>query len=182
MSLLANPQYLLLFALLPFIVWRLYTRTRRLMGRQRSVAWRHWSAAIGFPSLILLLLAAGVLVDGTADLSLIAGLSAGTILAAVNVRLTKFEHTPDGMFYTPNAYIGFGLVFVIVGRISFRLLTLFTEGLPSNATNVKDASSPATMILAGLLIGYFAGFAVGVLLWRRKQTPPRISSAPLSGI
>jgi hypothetical protein len=168
---ISNPQFLLFFALLPFIVWRLYSRMRRLIGRQRSVAWRHWVAALGFPMIILLLAGLGVLANPIAAGSLAAGLATGALLALINIRLTKFESTSEGLFYTPSPYIGFALMLFFVGRLSFRLFTLYTHGMPPPGTEMQDAGSPATMILVGLLIGYFVGYAIGVLRWRGKQAP-----------
>ena len=169
MSLPTDPQYLVFLALLPLVVWRLYTRTRRLIGRQRSVAWRHWSAALGFPSLILLLAGTGVLVNPQSVVGLGAGIAAGAVLAIINMYLTKFENTSEGMFYTPSAYIGFALMLLFVGRIVYRLFMLFTQGMPLSNPDMNDVSSPLTMALIGLFIGYFAGFGLGILRWRSKQ-------------
>jgi len=41
-----------LLALIPLILWRLYSRYRRLVSRQKSRAWRHWAAAIFFPGIL----------------------------------------------------------------------------------------------------------------------------------
>jgi hypothetical protein len=46
---------LIFIALVPLIAWRLYSRIRRLIGRQQSKLWRHWTAAILFPLLMTLL-------------------------------------------------------------------------------------------------------------------------------
>ena len=56
-------------ALVPLIIWRLYRRFRKLVGRQRSKAWRHWTGAILFPFLILVL-ALPILRDTPVRLSL----------------------------------------------------------------------------------------------------------------
>ena len=37
------------------VAWRMYVRFKRLVGRQKSKVWRHWIAAILFPTLIILI-------------------------------------------------------------------------------------------------------------------------------
>jgi hypothetical protein len=37
-------QSLVVAAVVPFILWRLYSRYRKLVSRQKSRPWRHWAA------------------------------------------------------------------------------------------------------------------------------------------
>ena len=39
---------------------------------------------------------------------------------------TKFEVTPQGMFYTPNAHIGIALSLLFVGRVIYRMVVLYS--------------------------------------------------------
>ena len=49
-----TPQSIVVIAMIPLLAWRMYSRVRRLVGRQRSRAWRHWSAHIGIALSVLL--------------------------------------------------------------------------------------------------------------------------------
>src|SRR5205085_66068 len=92
------PTSIVLLVLVPFIAWRLYARTRRHIGRQKSKAWRHWAAAIFFP-LVILILTATTWVYPLASVGLAGGVALGALLALWGLRLTRFEHAPEGFFY-----------------------------------------------------------------------------------
>ena len=114
---------MVMIVVVPLIVWRMYSRIRRLIGRQRSRAWRHWAAAIFFP-LLIILLGLGALGATLAVGALVAGLAAGIGLGVWGLQLTKFEKTDAGYFYTPNAHIGIALSVVFIARVGFRLMQM----------------------------------------------------------
>ncbi len=151
----------------PFIVWRLYSRIRRLIGRQQSRPWRHWAAAIFFP-LITVLLGLGAFLRGPLALvGLAGGLAVGVGLAIYGLRLTAFERTEAGYFYTPNAHIGIALTVLLVGRLGYRFYQMATlTGTDAAAATQNFGSSPATLIIFGMLAGYYTSYAIGLLRWR----------------
>lgn len=155
--------FVLLFA------WRIYRRTRRMVGRQRSTARRHWFG-IGFYSVLLLLLGLHSLPVPESKASLVGGVALGAALAVLGLRLTTFERTAEGYFYTPNAHIGIALSLLFTARIAYRFVELYvlktTTGVPADFTR-----SPLTLVAFGLLAGYFIVYAIGLLRWR-GQTPP----------
>jgi len=171
-----TPATTVLFALLPVIIWRMYSRTRRLLGRQRSTLRRHRVAVIIFP-LLIVLLGLAALPDPMACAGLAGGVAVGIGLAVWGLRLTCFENTPQGFFYTPNAYIGIALSLLLVGRILYRVFQIFdaTDLTPASVQNV--GRSPLTLLIVGMLAGYYSAYAIGILRWRRTQHQPPVSSA-----
>ena len=163
---LTNPQ-LIMLALGLLIAWRIFARIRRLIGRQKSRLWRHWMAVIFLPFLVVLL---GL---GTAGAPLgLAALAIGTAcgigLAVWGLRLTRFEATASGYFFTPDTRIGIALSLLLVARIGYRLITLVAlTGAEMQVAMQGFSRSPLTLLILGMLLGYYLWYAVGLLQWRR---------------
>ena len=91
------------------VAWRVHARMRRMIGRQRLSPLRPWLAVTLFPLLAVLVLVAS-LADPAGDPRVAAGLAAGALagvaLGLYGTRLTRFEATQAGLFYTPNAHLG----------------------------------------------------------------------------
>jgi hypothetical protein len=164
-----NTPTLVLLALTPLIVWRIYARVRRMVGRQRSSRVRPWISVCLFPVLVVLL-ALGSLQYPVALAWLAGGLVAGILLAVYGLRLTRFERTEQGLFYTPNLYLGTALSLLLIGRILYRIIEVYAGGAPSAADLSHFARSPATLAIFGTLAGYYVAYAIGLLLWRRAKT------------
>ena len=164
-----TPGSLLLLALVPLIAWRLYARIRRLVGRQHSRPWRHGMAAILFP-LVFLLLGFAAWTHPAALAGLAAGALIGAALAAWGLRLTRFERTAEGVFYTPNAHIGVALSVVFAARIAYRFGQMYLGGGPAaQAARGDPVSSPLTLLIFGTLAAYYTVYALGVLAWRARH-------------
>jgi len=152
--------------LVPLLVWRTYSRVRRLIGRQRLTRVRPWITLTIFPLLIGLL---SWLVYPNLDRIgwMAAGLAAGAALSVLGLKLTSFERTPQGLFYTPNRYLGLTLVLLFVGRIIYRVIevTLLSAG----NTLTGFVFSSLTLTVFGLLAGYYLGYTAGLLRWRYKS-------------
>ena len=161
---------LIFIALVPLIAWRLYSRIRRLIGRQPSKLWRHWAAAILFP-LLLTMLGAGAIFSPLAIGALAAGIATGIGLSIWGLRLTRFEATPQGWFYTPNAHIGIALSVIFAARVLYRLFQMYALGMASNSGAQDFARSPLTLLVFGMLASYYAAYAVGMLRWRGSNPP-----------
>ncbi|CAN5360317.1 hypothetical protein BH10PSE17_BH10PSE17_25250 [soil metagenome] len=160
------------YALIPLIGWRLYKRFRRMVGRQTSVAWRHWTTVVVFPT-ILTLLGTFAFRSPLALEALFGGVAAGLILALVGLRLTRFEHTPQGFFYTPNAHIGIALTLLFAGRIAYRFINLATldGSMPQGMDHADFGRSPWTLLIFGMLAAYYTTYAIGLLRWRLTSKP-----------
>jgi hypothetical protein len=153
------------------VAWRLYARIRRVIGRQRLSTLRPWLTVTLFPLLAVLVLL-GSMADPVAGSRVAAGLAAGiavgVALGLYGTRLTKFEATPAGLFYTPNAHLGIALSLLLVLRIGYRILTIWLSGQALDAQSLQMHTSPLTLALFGTLAGYYVTYAIGLLRWRRS--------------
>ena len=163
----AHPPSLIFLVLLPLIAWRMVRRFRRLVGRQVSVAGRHWTAAVLFPMLVLALGASAAAAPEPLPSvgALAAGLAVGIGLAVVGLRLTRYEVTDQGLYYTPSAHIGIALSTLLAARVLYRLFQVY-EGTTTPTAAHQFASSPLTLLVFGMLAGYYATYAIGMLRWR----------------
>ena len=156
------------------VAWRVTSRIRRLIGRQQSRAWRHWCAAIFFP-LLIVLIGLGALTSPLALGALATGLAGGIGLAVWGLRLTKFERTEAGYFYTPNAHIGIAISAIFIARLAFRAVQrVALTGAEARLATQDFGRSPLTLIIFGTMAGYYAWTAIGVLRWRASVKSPEI--------
>ncbi|HBL25746.1 MAG TPA: hypothetical protein DD490_02810 [Acidobacteria bacterium] len=162
------PSTLALVGVVPLLAWRVYARFRRTVGRQRLSAARPWITLSLFTVLV------GVLVRFAAQAHperlgwLAAGLPAGLLLAVYGLRSTRFEPTPHGLFYTPNAYLGITLSVLFLGRMVLRMVEVFAFTGADAVRPPSFAGSPLTLSVFGLFAGYYMFYAVGLLRWRHR--------------
>ena len=159
--------YILIVAL---IAWRLYSRFRRSVGRQRLSKVRPWLTVTLFP-IIVALFAVASFGNPLPLLSLLGGTAIGVGLGIYGHRVTKFEVTPTGLYYTPSAHLGIGLSVLMVARIGYRALQ--GQLLPAPGAQPQPANAPTTLLIFGALAGYYTAYAVGLLIWRH-----RVAGAP----
>jgi hypothetical protein len=160
---------LVLALVIPFIAWRLYKRVRRHIGRQRSRLWRHWSGTILCP-LLLMLVGLGAMHSMEAEAALLGGIAGGFGLGTFGLKLTRFEQAGGQFFYTPNPYLGVSLSLLLVGRIAWRLFELYElHGALPPASSQDFARSPLTLLMIGVVFGYYAVYSFGLLRWRQRS-------------
>ena len=154
-----------------FVAWVLYRRVRRNIGRQKlSPARMQWR--MGIFGVIGALLLFNALRDVNLLGAMIAGLGGGAALAWLGLRHTKFEHTPEGDFYTPHTYIGLFVSALLLGRILYRFVAVYPA---MQAASHEDANpfaayqkSPLTLAIFGVLVGYYIAYYAGVLIESRR--------------
>lgn len=161
-----TPPTVVVLVAIPLVAWRMVSRTRRLVGRQRSHASRHWTTVVAFPAM-LVLLALGAASHGAALAALAGGVAAGGALGILGLRLTRFERTAQGWFYTPNAHIGIALSVLFAARIAWRIVQVELHGAAPGGA--QFASSPLTLVVFGMLAAYYTVYAAGVLRWRHSR-------------
>ena len=160
----------------PLVVFMLYRRVRRNIGRQ-PVNERRMLLRIA----ILLLAAAMIFAPALHDASLAAGAAAGLIaggsLAWLGVRLTRFETTAAGHFYVPNLYLGLAITAVLLARVAYRFTQLYPlmQAQTSAPPPMVWAGTPLTIGLFGLVIGYYLAYVAGVLYVSRHQRAAALS-------
>src|SRR4051812_10216776 len=153
----------------PLIAWRVYKRVRRNIGRQRSKLWRHWAGTILGP-LLLAVIALGAMRSMEAEAALLGGIAGGFGLGSFGLRLTRFERDGGQFFYTPNPYLGVGLSLLLIGRIAWRMVELYQlHGNLPPASSQDFARSPLTLLMIGVVFGYYAVYSFGLLRWRQRS-------------
>jgi len=162
-----DTHLLIVIAMTALVVWRVQARIRRLLGRQRLSTVRPWITVVVFPLVLVLLLATSLANPATGAAAL-AGALVGAGLGVLGTRLTKFEATPAGLFYTPNAHLGIALSLLFVLRLAWRFVVLQTGGRGVDARAVQLGANPLTMALFGTLAGYYVAYVIGLLRWRAR--------------
>ena len=102
---------------------------------------------------------------------LLVGVAIGSGLGIWGLSLTRFENTAEGAYFTPNPYLGTALVALFAIRIAFRFTQLAYNEIPQPAPNDPTGGlgqSPLTLLVFGLLAGYSATYAIGLIRWRRS--------------
>ena len=158
-----------------FIGWRVISRVRRNVGRQRLrpigmiariVIYAIITLMLGFSCMML---ASKTLVF----LGLLGGLVLGAGLGLYGLHLTRFESTPEGRFYTPNPYMGVGISMLLVARLGYRFLVL-TGPAAQPQMQPQLFQSPLTYLVFGMLAGYYMAYFAGVLARSHELRPPPI--------
>ncbi len=169
-------QYLIMLPVLAWIVWR---RVSRQFGRQPIRRKRMIGRVVIFAILGGLLALSGLHKMALAE-GLAGGLVLGAALGLIGIRLTRFEVDPvKGDCYVPNPWLGALLTVLLLGRLAWRLLeTLPAMRGATPATSVTGpasygmpaefASSPLTMLVIGLLVGYYIVYFTGLLIHHRR--------------
>jgi len=160
----ATPNLLPLLVFVPLVIWRMYSRIKRNIGRQTLSRWRPWFTLTLFPVLVILI-SMSAMSQPLKLLAMAGGIVAGTALGVFGTKHTKFENTPEGIFYTPNAHIGIALSVLFLGRLAYRMFQLYASG---TATPQDPAafSTPLTLAIFGLLAGYYVTYAIGLIRYK----------------
>lgn len=165
----AGPSTIIFLVLIPLLAWRMYSRFKRMVGRQHLSNVRPWVTIVVFP-LIIVMLGKATLSNPQGLWLLAGGLLAGALLGIFGLSKTKFESTSQGLFYTPNAHLGLALSLVFIARIAFRLVQVFSADPQALQRSNEDfARSPLTLCVFGLLAGYYVAYAAGLVRWRLHQ-------------
>jgi hypothetical protein len=148
----------------PLVLWRMYSRIKRLTTRQRSKVWRHRTTLVFFPLLVLLLVVLS-LQTPIALTALAVGLPLGLVLARLATSRTKFEQVGDEYYFTPHAPIGMLVALLFMGRMGYRAYEYYALG---SFAHHEFVTSPLTLFIFGILAGYYMTFAFGLLAWRKR--------------
>ncbi len=159
-----NLTTLALLVLTPLLVWRVYSRLKTQMQRQRSILTRHYTALLVFVAMVLV--PASELVSNLPALGWLAvGTAGGIGYGVYGLRRTRFEITPEGYFFRPNARLGIAVAMLFVARVLYVGFEIYANQ-GSNTPTPKFTDSPLTLLSVGLLAGYFGTYSAGLLRWR----------------
>lgn len=173
--------------LTPLIAWRVYRRFRKNVGRQPYRPVRLMAYGTMFLATIAFI---GAVSFGQpmSLLGLAAGVAIGAGLGLVGIRLSRFERTDTGSFYTPNTLLGGGISVLFVGRLLYRFVILNMTSDRPHWSPQNLVASPLTLALFGLTAGYYVVFSMGVV-WRMRReafvlvsTPELLAAEPESRV
>lgn len=155
-----------LLLLAPILVWRIYSRVKAAMKRQRSIMQKHYTGVIAFS--VLLLVGFAQLVDQPPSLAWLAVGAAGGIAYGVwGLKLTRFETPREGYFFTPNARLGLIIAMQFVAAVMYVGFEIYANqgsGKPTPRVTEYAFFLPSM----GLMAGYFGTYSAGLLRWRFK--------------
>lgn len=172
---------LALIILVPLLVWRVYKRLNRMMKRTESLIWQHWTMAVAF-SIFIVVGAINVRTDALALATLAAGVLAGIWTGVLGLKMTRFQRTEQGFFYTPHRQLGVLVALLFIARVMYRGLELYVNSrapTPVPLPNAAFLEHPLTTLSFGLATGYYAWYGLGLLRWRRRQAPLTTAKDPL---
>lgn len=171
---MVHPSMFASISIIALVLWRVYARIRRMIGRQQFKRRRVRVTLVVFPTVIAVLLLA-TLAHPLSALTLCAGAVAGTLLGIYGLHLTRFEASEVGHFYTPNAHLGIALSLLFVGRLAYRFVHLQMIGDLTSGPPLDFTRSPFTLLLFATLAGYYVSYAFGLLRWsQRTPFPPPV--------
>ena len=172
MAISESPSVLISVGIAALVAWRLYSRIRRMIGRQKFSPVRPWITVTLLPILF-----AGLLYLTRAQpigaLALVVGAAVGTALGIYGLHLTAFEDTPAGRFYTPNAHLGIALSLLLLGRIAYRVVQQFGTSMPVGAAPQDFVQNPITLLIFDTLAGYYVTYAIGLLRSKSGTFAPK---------
>jgi len=163
-------SYLIMLPLLAWIVWR---RVSRQFGRQPIRRRR-----MIFRVAVFVLVGSLLALSGFHHVALAEGLAGGALiggaLGLLGLRLTRFEVDPmKGDCYVPNPWIGALLTVLLLGRLGWRLMVAWPQmqqepAPPGTMPPMAHALTPLTMLVIGLLVGYYIVYFSGLLIHHRR--------------
>ncbi|AIY43961.1 hypothetical protein LT85_4803 [Collimonas arenae] len=177
MAIPAHPSLVVTLGIGALIVWRMYSRVRRMVTRQRMSNRRTWIRIAFFSILIAALLFASAIHPMHAA-ALVGGVAVGAVLGWYGIRLTRFEQTPEGLFYTPSLHLGIALSTLFIVRLVYRGVLLYSmsnsasTAAPGAFPSAEFSGSPLTLLIFGILAGYYVAYAIGLLRWSRRAGAP----------
>lgn len=161
-----------------FVALILFRRIRRLIGRQKFARQRPLLTVIFFP-LLLAFLAVMSRSHPQSLAALAGGVALGVGLGWYGLKLTTFENTPTGLYYTPNAHLGIVLSVLLIVRIGYRLLHGMVLTAQDSPLPPDFARSPLTLAIFGTLAAYYVCYAAGLLRWHRSVERDRSASTTI---
>lgn len=150
--------------LAPLVLWRMYSRFKRLTTRQRSRTWRHRTTLLFFP-LLLGLLGLAAMGAPAALAALAAGLALGAPLGMLALGKTAFERVGEEFYFRPYAPIGVAVALLFMSRMAYRAWEFYAHAAFTQHDFVRN---PLTLLTFGILAGYYMAYAVGLLRWRKR--------------
>ena len=161
-----SSPYFIYVVIMGIFAWSIIRRVRRNIGRQNLHPRRALKSII-----ILSLVSVLIISTSLQNTNLLLGFSSGVLLGAllgfVGLKLTRFETTDEGHFYTPNTHIGIALSLLLVGRFAYRFWQV--RDLATAPNHPPPMQSPLTFFIIGLTVGYYIVYQTGLFVHSRDK-------------
>lgn len=160
----------LLFSMPLLLVLRYRAGTMRRRGRK-------WAATI---NLLSLLISAALFLWVAAMTTLwvpkaftysLAGIAAGCVVGLLGLAVTRWEPTPQGLFFTPNRWLVLLLTLAVSARLLYGLWRIWHAWRAAGANDswLASAGIAGSMAVGAIVIGYYLAYSAGVR-WRLRKT------------
>jgi hypothetical protein len=160
---------LLWLLLLPLSLWQRYR-----LGKARRKAWpwlvklNSWLLLASSLVLLVSMAVTNIWWPG-AFVYALAGWGIGLVTGFAGLWLTRFEATPQGLFYTPNAWLILLLTLLVTARIAMGFVEMWRYWQGKQALAMIPVLDHASLFaVAGLLIGYYL-----IYTWGLRRRLPR---------
>lgn len=154
--------------LLPLALWQRY---RLGKARRRLVAWvarlNVWLLLLSTSVYLASAWVLGYWIEAALTYAL-AGLATGWVVGLAGLALTRFEHEPHGLFYTPNRLLVLALTLVVAARIVYGVVRAW-QAWQAEADSTWLLHQGSVVAVAGLPLGYYLAYA-----WGLRRRLPRV--------
>jgi hypothetical protein len=163
------PQLVMPLVMAPILVFAMWRRVRRTFGPQ-PIQRKRMMLRMGLFALAGVFIAATGLLNLHLLEGLLGGVLAGAALGLLGLKLTRFERNAAGAdVYIPNPWIGGVLTVLLLGRLIWHFAVLGTQaGAAAAPTAPQFGNSPLTLLVFGLMIGYYIAYYAGLLVHHRR--------------
>ena len=160
----------LVFSMPLLLVLRYRAGTMRRRGRK-------WAATV---NLLGLLLSAALFLWVAAMTTLwipkaftysLAGIAGGCVLGLLGLALTRWEPTPQGLYFTPNRWLVLLLTLAVTARLLYGLWRIWHawHNAGANDSWLAAAGIAGSMAVGAIVIGYYLTYSAGVR-WRLRKS------------
>lgn len=187
------------FLLAALVVWSVYRRLRRSVGKQRLRPVQMGSRIVLFLLIGTLLLPSVLHANAhfTSYVeSLLGGLIAGIALAIFGASRTRYLREQGQLYFVPHTYTGLAVSLLFLGRLVYRFVQLYsmqtaangdataltTPGASPSYAAASLVNSPLTFGLFYVLVGYYVCY-YAVVLWKSQHLTAEelaVEPAPLA--
>jgi hypothetical protein len=164
---------LLVVALILATPLLLFLRYRAGTVRRRAYRW------VATANLVLIVLSAGFFLYVAALTNFwvpnafrysVFALLGGSLLGLLGLTLTRWEHTPRALHYTPNRWLVLIITLAVSARLLYGIWRIWhgwrTAG--SDTSWLETAGIAGSLALGALMLGYYVAYSAGVR-WRLRQ-------------
>jgi hypothetical protein len=158
---------LIVLGLVALVPIALVQRYRMGTARQRARGWLATINVVGIAVSAVILLGSAALASVWVPSALkytAGGLAAGCVLGLFGIWLTRWEHAPGSLHYTPNRWLVLGVTLLVTARIVFGVWRAWHTWGASAADRAWFATTGVvdSMAAGAVVLGYYLAYWIGV--------------------